>query len=54
MNIDIAKHGIGLAIVFALAGLGLFLVAIKLMSNSMKTMSSGFTQKIIKKITKNK
>ncbi len=54
ININEFSSGIGVAIVFALAGLGLFLVAIKLMSNSIKNMSSGFISKMIKTITKNK
>ena len=55
MNIDITKFssGIGVAIVFALAGLGLFLVAIRLMSNSIRNMSSSFMSKMIGTITKN-
>ena len=55
MKIDISmfSSGIGVAIVFALAGLGLFLMAIRLMSNSIRNMSSGFMSKMIKTITKN-
>ena len=43
-----------LAIVFALAGLGLFLVAVKLMSRSMKNMSSGYVSSFLEKFSKNK
>lgn len=53
MLFNIDKYGIGVAIVFALAGLGLFLVAVKLMSSSMKTMSSGFTSHLLKKMQGN-
>lgn len=47
-------HDLGYSISIALGGLGLFLVAVKLMSSSMKTMSSGYTAKMLHKITNNK
>lgn len=43
-----------LAIIFALVGLGLFLVAIKLMSGSLKKMSGQGMTKMIKRIDKNR
>lgn len=46
-------ESLSLGIVMALAGLGLFLVAIKLMSGSLKKMSGGFTAKMVGKIGQN-
>lgn len=45
---------LGYSISIALGGLGLFLVAVKIMSSSMKSMSSGFTAKMLHKMTTNK
>ena len=53
MSLYLSNH-IGLSISLALGGLGLFLVAIKLMSNSMKTMTTGYTIGFIKKFSTNR
>ena len=45
---------LGLAISLALGGLGIFLVAVKLMSNSLRTMSGGYTVKVMKKFSTNR
>ena len=42
------------AISIALAGLGVFLIAVKLMSNSLRTMSGGFTVRLMKKFSANR
>ena len=53
MTYYLSQH-IGLSISLALGGLGLFLVAIKLMSNSMKTMTTGHMVGFIKKFSTNR
>lgn len=54
MYINGMNTSIGFSISLALGGLGLFLVAIKLMSSSMKTMSSGITVKLLRRLSKNR
>ena len=55
MKIDMTAHsGLSLAISLALGGLGVFLIAVKLMSNSLKSMSGGYTVKLMKKFSANR
>ncbi len=52
MNLPpIEIHNIPLAVVFAIAGLGVFLFAIRVLSGSLKSMTSGFTVNLLKKFS---
>ena len=46
--------GLPLAVSLALGGLGIFLIAVKLMSNSLKSMSGGYTVNLMKKMSANR
>lgn len=54
MIINVKEMGIAFAIVIALAGLGLFLISIRILSSNVKNLSSSYAGTILKKFSKNK